>query len=833
MKHLKEAMSKFFVLMALLILSIVFGTANVEAKDNTIYENGIYRYRITDEKKKEVTLIGFEIDNSIEELVIHGKTMIGNKEYTVTWFDLQAPYYDKKYESVKKIVIYEDFEGDFSIWNSFYNVKYYEFKGSIPPKSIRIVYDQSGSWNNLDVIFGVPEGKEEAYRNIISFTLMDVGDESEIKIETTIVSSNFDYIEYPMFKTDGLLCQVIKSGATGSGEVKLLDSPSSVYGYYKLQDTVKYNGYDYKITKLGSRSLLSRYQVITIPDSVRELETAVFSPYAEIIFLSKNIKEIPTKLIGTYYEDNESHLKFIYVPEGVTTIKDNAFNHVMLNKASIILPKSITSLGKKSLYGFKLVTFLNDTPIANMSSAIKKGTTVKVSKAGLSKYSKLLNNYILIEVAKNVTKSTGLSVNKKSININTATPYTLVGTLSKGSNETVFWNSTDSQIFDVSSKGVVNPKRSGTAYAVAYTRTSGLHQIVKVTVTETIIKEGIFSYKVTDAVNRTVRLIDIRPTSNMKKLSIPETVVYNKKTYKVTSVAVEEQDYIYTPVIKETYSNNIIEEVIFPKSVTDIVGYLGELKNIKSITFKGTTTPSSIFNWWADGGRLAFQSIIYVPKGTEKAYLSKLPIMIADTMYTNQKYSGDMIYNVIEVGTTQKLWFIKNGILYRVTKKAGSKSGTVTVHGADVKLKTINVGGTINDGKYSYSVTAVNHNAFLQSYAESITLRSTITKVGTRVFNQRVKKIVWSKNAKTIETYLFGPSMDLYEKYHSVEIDNMIKKGEFYALTSFVIPEGVATIGNVFRYGFENVKTLTIPKSATKIGKYAFDSIQKVEYVKK
>ncbi len=503
MTLIKKIKGQLLVNMLLLVLCVVFGATNAEAKDSAIYEDGIYRYQITNDIKKEVTLIGFEIDDSTEELIIPGKTIIANKEYTITQFSLQYSYFNNKYNGVKKIIVSEDFEGDFIIWSSFYNVKSYEFKGNIPPKTIKIHYFHSGDWKDLNVAFKVPAGKEEDYRKNIKFILENSGNEYEYQIEATIVTSDKEDIEYLFFQADGLLCQVIKSGATGSGEVKLVQSYKSDYGYYKLQDTVKYNGYDYKITKLGSFSLGARNQVISIPDTVKELESEVFNQYPEIIFLSKNIKEIPANIISVYDEDDYSYLKFIYVPEGVTTIKDKAFEIFMMNKASIILPKSITSLGKNSLYGFKLVTFLNDKPIVNITSAIENCTTVKVSKNGLNQYRKLLSNNILMEEAKNVVKSTSLSVNKKNININTATSYTLVGTLSEGSNETVFWNSSNNDIFDISSKGVVNPKRAGTAYAVAYTRTSGLHQVVKVTVTEALKGSRVLTLVREDRVGRT------------------------------------------------------------------------------------------------------------------------------------------------------------------------------------------------------------------------------------------------------------------------------------------------------------------------------------------
>jgi hypothetical protein len=212
------------------------------------------------------------------------------------------------------------------------------------------------------------------------------------------------------------------------------------------------------------------------------MESWIFDKKVELLFLSKNCKVIPRGLITD--ENNESNLRFLYVPEGVTTISEAAFNSISVNKASVILPTTIKSAGKKSLYSFKLVTFLNKKPIKNIAAAVKNGTTVKVKKSSISSFKSVLNKKVTVTAANNITKATKLTVNASSITLSTLAPITLTGALSKSSNENVYWFSTATDIFKISSKGVIRPTKAGTAYAIAYTRTSGLHQVIEIVVTK-------------------------------------------------------------------------------------------------------------------------------------------------------------------------------------------------------------------------------------------------------------------------------------------------------------------------------------------------------------
>lgn len=456
-----------------------------------IYTDNIFHYSIEDEEKREVSLIGIASDEAREEFKIPGTVTINEESYTVSRFNIRWDYYYNSeyqdfYSSVKKLIFAEDFRGavDDPVY-AFPNVRTIEFEGKATPRKVTVTL--SNRSKDPDVLFIVPEGAEEAYGNIIEeyISYYNGSDlyEKEIAMRPTIISKGTTVIEHGVFSKNGLLYQVTASAKEGKGKVQLIGiTMEKKYSYLNLPRELENDGYTYELTKLSKFGLVRiGASVIVIPDTVTKMDSYVFDKQVELLFLSSGCKTIPSNLITD--EDNESNLRFIAVPEGVTTIKDQAFTKHMKNNASIILPTTIKSLGKQSLYGFKYVTFLNKKPISNISDAIKSGTTIKVNSKVKADYKKLLSSKVNLVSAKNVVKTTKLTVNKSSLSLIKNKTATLKGTLSKDSNETVYWLSSDSSIFEISSKGVIKAKKAGTAYAIAYTRTSGKYKAVKVTVT--------------------------------------------------------------------------------------------------------------------------------------------------------------------------------------------------------------------------------------------------------------------------------------------------------------------------------------------------------------
>lgn len=324
-------------------------------------------------------------------------------------------------------------------------------------------------------------------------------------------------------------------------------------------------------------------------------------------------------------------------------------------------------------------------------------------------------------------KAKSITVGVSDIKAKTIKTVKIPASLTKGSNENIYWLSGNTDILDVTGGGAVIPKKAGETYVIAYTRTSGLHQAVKVTVTETVFQEGIFTYRITDPDKRTVTLCSIRPDKKTEDLRIPEKVTYQKKTYSVTSVIADPED-VSTALIPQKYWDNNIKKITFPKTVTGKVGHLGKLEHIKSVTFLGKKAPEEV-RWYLDDGYLAFHAVIYVPKGSVGAYTSALYMSyLPDGTYAGEHYGCGMDYNILETGSDQMQRFVVDGILYRVTKKAGKANGKVMVKGADINLKKITIGKTVTYGSYTYDVTEIYKKAFERSKAETIVIDPSITK---------------------------------------------------------------------------------------------------------
>jgi hypothetical protein len=479
-------------ILSILILAVFILVPNtVQAKEETVYKDGNYCYHITNEIMKEVTLIGIENNESMKELNIPGKATINGKEYTVSKVDILWNYHSNEsyqdfYNNVTKLNIEDTFSGSLiKPLYAFPNVTTIEFYGKETlPKEV--IIETSNRKDNLDILFIVPIGMEKEYAKIVDevmfYSMYSDLYEHEIPMVPTIVTSETRLVEYGCFQIDGFIYQVTKSAKDGVGEVQLIGISKMLdKSYISLSEIVKNQNFSYKLTKLCKFGLVgSMAKVIRVPDSVTKMDSSLFDKNLELLFLSKNCKVIPGWLITD--ENSESNLRFVSIPEGVTTLSDNAFNFFNMNQSSIILPKTVKTLGKKAVYGCELVTFLNKKPINNITSAIKNGTTVKVDKSVITKYKALLSKKVIVTAAKNIVKSTKLTVNATSLNMVKETKKVLKGTLSKGSNETIYWLSSDQNILSVSSKGVVSAKYAGTAYVIAYTRTSGLYKVVKVTV---------------------------------------------------------------------------------------------------------------------------------------------------------------------------------------------------------------------------------------------------------------------------------------------------------------------------------------------------------------
>lgn len=566
---------------AVLPILVIAAAVPAAAKESEVIEDGVFRFT-ADKETGALTLIGCEFEEGQEELAVPGQVVSDGRSLAVTDIKISWQYYDEAqeqewYRAVRDIVIPASVTGEVTgLTEAFTELEYVEFKGSRPPEAVR---------TEPGPVFIVPDGKEEGYRQVIEseFYYSRYSDltEKNIRVEPDIAVSREEKTERGFFDEDGLYLQVTKKAGDGTGHVSLIGLKEEKETFYELPGIVEHDGYRYEITELTVFSLVgSGAKIIVLPDTVTKMGSAVFDQELEVLFLSKNCPVIPAKMIMS--EPDWCSLKYVHIPDGVETISDRAFDFTNQSVGTVRIPKDV-SVGAEALGCFDEVIYgEKDEDGAKLEPA---ETEVKVGMLDETK---------------------------------------LAASLSGNSKEDVVWASSDTELFEITDGGIVNPKKAGTAYAFAYTENSGLYGAVKVQIKGKLIGKGIFTYRITNAAERTVTVSKINPNVSTKVVRIPETITFQGKRYTVTA-AVFNEDNPDLPLINGTHAqDNRIETIVFPKTITGTVGYLGVMNEIKTIEFKGSVAPKKVTGWMIDGGLLASQAVIRVPKKSIAEYKSAI-----------------------------------------------------------------------------------------------------------------------------------------------------------------------------------------------------------------
>ena len=248
---------------------------------------------------------------------------------------------------------------------------------------------------------------------------------------------------------------------------------------------------------------------------------------------------------------------------------------------------------------------------------------------------------------------------------------------------------------------------------------------------------------------------------------IPETVVFNERTYRVTSIG------------EKAFAGSLsLKSVTIPDSVTSIGdGAFNDCKKLKSIVIPDAVT--SI-------GEYAFVGCESLTTKVEIG--EKIIDGIKYLLYCNRTakviqnggYKGDII-----IPETVEF----KGITYRVTS-IGERAFAWCE-----SLKSI----VIPDG-----VTSIGENAFTNCYSlKSVSIPDTVTSIGKMAFNdcQKLTSIIISDNVKSIGNMTFSSC---------------------YALTEIVIPNSVKSIGYEAFELCSSLKSVVIPAKVTKIEERAF-----------
>lgn len=562
------------------------GVVPAAAKEPEIIEVGMFRYKM-EEGTGNLTLIGYVPEKEESVLSIPAQVVYNGQVHMVTdikiyWQDYGDETEQERNRAVRDIVIPASVTGEVTgLTNVFRELEYVELKGSVPPEIV--------STELPGPIFIVPKGKEAAYREVMEtiFYYWRYTDltEKDIWMEPDIAVSRDEKIERNCFVEDGLYLQVTKKAGEGIGEVSLLGIRGELETFYELPGIIEHDGYRYELTELTGASLYySGAKVLVLPDTVTKMESSVFGPDLEVLFLSKNCPVIPNGLILS--EPGICGLRYVHVPDGVEKIKNRAFLYGNRNTGKIRLPEGIEIEGEDTLRCFEEI--------------------------------------IYGEAADGADENTELLTADKEVTVGMLDETKLTSGLFGGSAEPVMWVSSDPDLFEISDDGAINPKRSGTAYAAAYTDQSGLYGIVKVRIKGKLIGKGIFTYRITNAAEGTVTLTKINPSASTKTVKIPETVTYMGKKYTVTAAVFDEENPNLPMINGANAKDNRIETIIFPPTITGTVGYLGEMNEIRTIELEGDKAPQKVIGWMNDGGLLASQAVIRVPEKSVRDYKSSV-----------------------------------------------------------------------------------------------------------------------------------------------------------------------------------------------------------------
>ncbi|MDY3862215.1 MAG: leucine-rich repeat domain-containing protein [Ruminococcus sp.] len=171
---------------------------------------------------------------------------------------------------------------------------------------------------------------------------------------------------------------------------------------------------------------------------------------------------------------------------------------------------------------------------------------------------------------------------------------------------------------------------------------------------------------------------------------------------------------------------------------------------------------------------------------------------------------------VITAETTQPELVDENGFGYVIVD---GKTLTLTQYkGSAVDIQV----PSEYDGK---PVTEIENSVFRSQDIKSVSIPSSIKKIGNRAFSdcQKLEKVELAEGVEYIDTFAFSYAFALKE----IKLPSTLKTIGQYAFTACAmeevkIPEGVEEIGAFAFYQCENLKTAYVPDTVTTIDKGAF-----------
>ena len=230
------------------------------------------------------------------------------------------------------------------------------------PNLLKTITTTSGAYTSGDIITLDPQGQAN---DTVEFTLtLSVEDKN-----TSLSNASFGYdlqlfdvsvAPEPVveltgfgFSTSDADATVTLTSYTGN-EVNLV-IPSS----FSILDGKYVEGSDYTITAIADSAFEgnSNLQSVTIPEGVTSIGDDAFSGCSALTEVNFGADSL-LKSIGNLAFYECSNLTSIIIPEGVTSIGDRAF-YLCNNLTSITIPDSVTSIGSSAFYSCSALTEVN------------------------------------------------------------------------------------------------------------------------------------------------------------------------------------------------------------------------------------------------------------------------------------------------------------------------------------------------------------------------------------------------------------------------------------------------------------------------------------------